>query len=52
MTKLVACETLNSAAEHMLSRRMIADGFTPGIDDLAAIDLKILRTAYQNVSKP
>lgn len=49
--KLIACETLNSAGEHMLSRRMIDEGFTPEIADLAAPDLKQLRAAYQEHSE-
>lgn len=46
--KLVACETLNSAGEHMLSRRMISDGFTPDIGLLADGDAKTLKQAYQS----
>ena len=46
--KLIACETLNSAGEHMLSRRMIVDGFTPDIGLLANGDVKALKQAYQN----
>ena len=49
--KLIACETLNSAGEHMLSRRMIDEGFTPDIDDLKAADLKQLRAVYQKHSE-
>ncbi|WP_299024485.1 FAD-dependent oxidoreductase [uncultured Sulfitobacter sp.] len=49
--KLIACETLNSAAEHMLSRRMIAEGFTPDIDLMAGGDAKALKLAYQRALK-
>lgn len=50
--KLVACESLNSAGEHMLSRKMIQDRFTPSTDDLAFGDLKVLRAAYQGAQQP
>lgn len=46
--RLIACETLNSAGEHMLSRRMISDGFTPDIGLLADGDAKALKQAYQS----
>lgn len=46
--KLIACETLNSGGEHMLSRRMIAEGFTPDIRLLADGDAKALKQAYQS----
>ena len=45
---LIACETINSAGEHMLSRRMIAEGFTPSLGLLATGDLKEIKEAYQN----
>lgn len=45
---LIACETLNSGGEHMLSRRMIAEGFTPYIGLLADGDAKVLKQAYQS----
>lgn len=49
--RLIACETLNSAGEHMLSRRMIADGFTPDINLLVDGDAKALKRAYQDALK-
>ncbi|MFU8825441.1 NAD(P)/FAD-dependent oxidoreductase [Yoonia sp.] len=48
--KLIACETLNSAGEHMLSRRMIAEGLTPSLAELATGDLKEIKLAYQRLS--
>jgi len=45
--RLIACETLNCGGEHMLSRRMIAEGFTPDISLLAEGDAKALKLAYQ-----
>lgn len=48
---LTACETLNSAGEHMLSRRMIAEDFTPKINLMASGDAKTLKMAYQSASK-
>ncbi len=48
---LVACETLNSGGEHMLSRRMIAEGFTPDISLMAAGDVRALKLAYQAAQK-
>ena len=48
---LIACETLNSGGEHMLSRRMISEGFTPNTDLMAEGDLRELKLAYQNKSK-
>lgn len=47
--KLIACETLNSGGEHMLSRRMIAEGLTPGPTDLATGDVKVIKQAYQEL---
>ena len=44
--QLIACETLNSAAEHMLSRRMIAEGFTPETDLMAGGDAKAMKLAF------
>jgi 3-phenylpropionate/trans-cinnamate dioxygenase ferredoxin reductase subunit len=49
--KLIACETLNSAGEHMLSRRMIADGFTPDIDIVVDGDARAMKLAYQDAVK-
>lgn len=46
--RLIACETLNSGGEHMLSRRMIAEGFTPDISLMADGDAKALKLAYQS----
>lgn len=48
--ELIACETLNSAGEHMLSRRMIAEGLTPGLAELATGDLTQIKRAYQRLS--
>lgn len=49
--KLIACETLNGAGEHMLSRRMIAEGFAPDVELLASGDVRALKLAYQSISK-
>jgi len=49
--KLIVCETLNSAGEHMLSRRMIADGFTPDIEILVDGDARAMKLAYQDAVK-
>ncbi|MDF3416100.1 FAD-dependent oxidoreductase [Sulfitobacter sp. M57] len=43
---LVTCETLNSGGEHMLSRKMIAEGFTPTREQLASGDVKTLKQSY------
>lgn len=48
--KLIACETLNSAGEHMLSRRMIADQLTPEPKELATGDVKVIKQVYQRSS--
>ena len=48
---LIACETLNSPREHMLSRRMIAEGFTPDIDFMANGDVRAMKLAYQEAIK-
>lgn len=45
--RLIACETLNSGGEHMLSRRMITDGFTPDKNLMADGDVRALKLAYQ-----
>ena len=49
--KLVACETLNSAGEHMLARRMIADGFTPPRDCMETGDMAALKQSYMSRTK-
>lgn len=48
---LIACETLNSGGEHMLSRRMIAEGLTPSPTELASGDVKVIKQAYQRLSR-
>ncbi|EAQ43663.1 rubredoxin reductase [Roseobacter sp. MED193] len=47
--QLVACETLNSAGEHMLSRRMIAEGITPARTVLETGDTAEIKKAYAAV---
>lgn len=44
--RLVACETLNSPGEHMLSRRMIAEGLTPDLSVLRSGNPAEIKTAY------
>lgn len=48
--KLIACETLNSAGEHMLSRRLIAEGVAPSPTELATGNVKVIKEAYQRLS--
>jgi 3-phenylpropionate/trans-cinnamate dioxygenase ferredoxin reductase component len=48
--RLIACETLNSGGEHMLSRRMISEGITPTTGELASGDLKVIKQAYQKLT--
>lgn len=49
--ELVACETINSAGEHMLSRRMIADGFTPPRECMESGELAALKQSYMSQNK-
>lgn len=49
--ELVACETLNSAGEHMLSRRMIAEGITPARAVLDTGDMAEIKKAYAALKK-
>ncbi|MBM9593477.1 NAD(P)/FAD-dependent oxidoreductase [Roseitranquillus sediminis] len=44
--RLVAVETLNSAGEHMLARRLIAKGITPDREVMASGDMAALKAAY------
>lgn len=44
--RLVAVETLNSPGEHMLARRLIAEGLTPPAEAMASGDLAALKAAY------
>ncbi|MCB1337898.1 MAG: FAD-dependent oxidoreductase, partial [Maritimibacter sp.] len=45
--RLVAVETLNSAGEHMLARRLIGDGVTPPDEVLASGDTARIKAAWQ-----
>ena len=44
--RLVAVETISSAGEHMLARRMIAEGLTPPHDIMASGDIAALKAFY------
>lgn len=44
--RLVAVETINSAGEHMLARRLIAEGITPDRAAMASGDMAVLKAAY------
>ena len=44
--KLVAVETLGSAGEHMLARRLIAEGLTPPRETMASGDMAALKDFY------
>ncbi|MBE0413718.1 FAD-dependent oxidoreductase [Yoonia sp.] len=44
--RLVAVETLDSPGEHMLARRLIAEGLTPARDVMASGDMAALKAAY------
>lgn len=44
--RLVAVETINSAGEHMLARRLIADGITPERSAMQSGDTAVLKAAY------
>ncbi|MDD9910037.1 MAG: FAD-dependent oxidoreductase [Ahrensia sp.] len=46
--ELICVETINSGGEHMLARRMIADGFAPDRALLEAGDLAAIKAAYQS----
>lgn len=44
--RLVAVETINSAGEHMLARRLIAEGITPERSAMQSGDIAVLKAAY------
>ena len=44
--RLVAVETINSAGEHMLARRLIAEGITPERSAMQSGDMAVLKAAY------
>lgn len=44
--RLVAVETISSAGEHMLARRMIAEGLTPPHDIMASGDIAALKAFH------
>jgi 3-phenylpropionate/trans-cinnamate dioxygenase ferredoxin reductase component len=44
--KLVAVETLGSAGEHMLARRLIAEELTPPREMMASCDMAVLKDFY------
>ncbi|MYM57547.1 NAD(P)/FAD-dependent oxidoreductase [Thalassovita mangrovi] len=48
--RLVAVETLNSAGEHMLARRLLTDGVTPPRDVLATGDAARIKAAWQDLT--
>lgn len=48
--RLVQVETLNSAGEHMLARRLLAEGVTPPRDILASGDVARIKAAWQALS--
>jgi 3-phenylpropionate/trans-cinnamate dioxygenase ferredoxin reductase subunit len=43
-------ETINSAGEHMLARRLIAEGITPDRAAIASGDMAVLKAAYATAS--
>lgn len=50
--RLVAVETLNAAGEHMIARRLIADGVTPDRAAMASGDVAVLRAAHAAAQAP
>lgn len=44
--RLVAVETINSAGEHMLARRLIAEGITPERSVMQSGDMAMLKASY------
>jgi 3-phenylpropionate/trans-cinnamate dioxygenase ferredoxin reductase component len=49
--RLVAVETINSAGEHMLARRLIAEGITPERSAMQSGDMAVLKAAYAAAAK-
>jgi 3-phenylpropionate/trans-cinnamate dioxygenase ferredoxin reductase component len=45
--RLTAIESVNRPADHMLGRKMLAEGFSPRPDDVSAGDLKALFAEWQ-----
>jgi 3-phenylpropionate/trans-cinnamate dioxygenase ferredoxin reductase subunit len=50
--RLVAVETLNAAGEHMIARRLIADGVTPDRAAMESGDVAVLRAAHAAAQAP
>jgi len=48
--RLVAAETLNSAGEHMLARRLLTENVTPPRDILATGDVARIKAAWQDMT--